>query len=249
MPVHPAVPLTATPGAKMLYLIRRRPGVSREELIVHWFANHMPGVIAAQARQAEKGRLHARRYQATLFDPDHHGLQPWDGVAQLWFDEEPPAPSEPHGTIPADSFQERAQPYVPWATTEYVVIDGGDRLAVQPLTLNAPFPSTRSGFFKVSFLVRTRPGIDHGELFRHWLDVHAPNVRNVMEQVGGFGYIVNHSVRPDVEPFAGMAELYFPDEAGWAEFRATIKPDGMERWTDGAATEVVRSGTEMVGIA
>ena len=34
-----------TPGAKMMYLIRRKPATSREELVAHWFANHMPAVI------------------------------------------------------------------------------------------------------------------------------------------------------------------------------------------------------------
>ena len=36
------------PGAQMIYLIRRRSGVTREALVAHWFANHMPDVIAAQ---------------------------------------------------------------------------------------------------------------------------------------------------------------------------------------------------------
>ena len=30
-----------TPGAKMMYLIKRKPETSREELVAHWFANHM----------------------------------------------------------------------------------------------------------------------------------------------------------------------------------------------------------------
>ena len=120
---------------------------------------------------------------------------------------------------------------------------------MEPLTLNPPFPGTRSGFFQVTFLVAARPGTDHGQLYTHWLDVHAPNVAAVMARVGGFGYIVNHSRHREAEPWAGMAELYFPDEAGWAEFRATIRPDGMERWIDASATVVLRSSTEMIGIA
>ena len=35
-----------TPGAKMMYLIKRQATTTREELIAHWFANHMPAVIA-----------------------------------------------------------------------------------------------------------------------------------------------------------------------------------------------------------
>jgi hypothetical protein len=233
----------------MLFLIKRRAETSREELIAHWFANHMPAVIAGQEAQRQAGKLHASRYIATLYSPSRHGANPWDGMAQLWFADPPPAPAEPHGTTPVDSFQERAEPYVPWPTTEYVVMDPTPHLDLSPLTLNPPFPCTRSGFHKVSFLVVTKPDADHGAFFRHWLDVHVPNVESVMKEVGGFGYVVSQSMTPDVEPYAGLAELYFDDEAAWAEFQHTIKPDGMERWSDASGTLVLRSGTEMIGIA
>ncbi|MDH4144388.1 MAG: EthD domain-containing protein [Acidimicrobiia bacterium] len=240
--------LVPTPGAKMLYLIKRRAGVGREELVAHWFANHMPLVIAAQQRQRDAGKLAAWRYIATLFDADAQGAHPWDGVAQLWWDRALPRPAEPHGTTPTDSFQQKAEPYVPWATTEYVVIDGGDRLPVEPLTLNPPFPTTRSGFHKMTFLVAARDGADHGEFFAHWLGVHAPNVATVMRQVGGFRYVVSHSVEPGAEPYAGIAELYFDDTDGWRRFRDTIEPDGMDRWADPTRTVVLSAQTEMVGI-
>lgn len=236
----------ATPGAKMMYLIKRKPTTSREELVVHWFANHMPGVIAGQAAQADKGKLHATRYIATLFDSDREGRHPWDGVAQLWWDLALPMPDEPHGAQPIDTFQQKAEPYVPWATTEYVVMDGA--LPMEPLTLNAPFPTTRSGFFKVTFLVVAKQDVDYDAFFRHWLDVHATNVRGVMEEVGGFRYVVSHSMEPDREPYAGMAELYFNDAAGWQRYTQTIKPDGMEQWAANEGTLVLRASTEMVGI-
>jgi hypothetical protein len=238
----------ATPGAKMNYLIKRRPTSSREELVANWFANHMPAVIAGQHAQKEAGRVHAWRYIATLFDAGPDGNHTWDGVAQLWFDEVVPRPDAPHGTEPADTFQQKAEPYVPWATTEFVVLDGSDRLPVVPNTLNDPFPCTRSGFFKVTFLVGLQEGASASELFDHWLDVHVPNVRSVMEQVGGLRYVVSHSVDPENEPYVGMAELYFADADGWKRFTGTIQPDGMERWTDDATTVVLRSGTEMIGI-
>jgi EthD domain len=237
-----------TPGAKMMYLIKRRPGVTREELVMHWFANHMPAVIKSQHDAAAAGRMHAHRYIAALFDPDASGVHPWDGVAQLWWDKPLPKPKTPIGTAPRDSFQQKAEPYVGWATTEYVVMDGSDRLPVEPLTLNAPFPCTRSGFFKVTFLVKTKPGIVYRELFDHWLGVHAPNVRRVMGEVGGFRYVVSHSIEPASEPYAGMAELYFPDAATWARFSAASKPDGIERWLDTDGILLLTAGTEMIGI-
>jgi len=241
-----AQPPEATPGAKMVYLIRRRATTSREELIAHWFANHMPGVIDRNARNRDAGKPHATHYVATLFDPAPDGAQAWDGMAQLWYAAPLPRPAQASGVEPYDTFQQKAEPYWPWATREYVVIDGA--LPLDPPTLNPPFPCTRSGFLKVTFLVALKAGADRDAFFAHWLDVHVPNVRETMTAVGGFRYVVGHSLEPETEPYAGMAELYFPDPAGWAAYRERIEPDGMAEWVDYDATAVLQSGTEMVGI-
>jgi hypothetical protein len=135
---------------------------------------------------------------------------------------------------------------VAWPTREYVVMDGA--LALKPPTLNPPFPCTRSGFFKVTFLVPLQAGADSAELFAHWLDVHLPNVRQCMEAVGGFRYVISHSLAPETDAIAGMAELYFPDASGWAAYRKHISADGMERWVDGDGVQLFYSGTQMVGI-
>ena len=236
-----------TPGAKMMYLIKRKPTTTREELIAHWFANHMPSVIARHEQSRAAGKLHAERYVATLFDPKPEKNHDWDGVAQLWYERALPRPQSAHGEEPTDTFQEKAEPYLPWATKEYVVMDGP--LPLNPPTLNPPFPCTRSGFFKVTFLVSLMQGAECSDLFDHWLDVHVPNVRQTMKAVGGFRYVVSHSLEPEAETHAGMAELYFPDASGWASYREHIRPDGMEQWVDRDAMLIFNSGTEMVGIA
>lgn len=236
------------PDVKMMYLIRRKADTSREELVAHWFANHMPLVIEGQKKQAEKGKLHAKKYIATLFDADKEGKHAWDGVAQLWWERALPTPDEPHGTTPTDTFQQKAEPYSPWATTEYVLMEGTDRLPIEPLKLNDPFPCTRSGFFKVTFLVSTQKEADHAAFFHHWLTVHMPNVRNVMNEVGGFRYAISHSIDPAAAPYAGMAELYFHNAEGWRQYAKTIKADGMENWVDNASTHLLYAQTEMIGI-
>ena len=235
----------ATPGAKMMYLIKRRETTTREELIAHWFANHMPDVIARAEQAAADGKLHAEHYVATLFNPKHDRRHNWDGMAQLWYGKALLRPYSAHGVEPTDTFQEKVEPYMPWATREYIVMDGA--LPLNPPTLNLPFPCTRSGFFKVTFLVSIKQGGDHGELYDHWLDVHVPNVRQTMQAVGGFRYVVSHGIDPERDSYAGMAELYFPDASGWARYREQIKPDGMHHRIN--TWEVFYSGTEMVGIA
>lgn len=239
---------TKTADTKMMYLIKRRPGTGRDEMVAHWFANHMPLVIAAMDSAKAKEQLHAKRYVATLFNASKDGDFPWDGVAQLWWPRPLPQPDVAHGVEPTDSFQQKVEPYLPWATTEYTIIDGAEKLPVVPLTLNAPFPTTRSGFCKITFLVRSQSGINYADLFDHWLNVHAPNVAGVMREVGGFHYVVSHSIDPEHAPYAGMAELYFPDTDGWRAYKSLIKPDGMEQWTTDAGTLVLRGETEMIGI-
>jgi EthD domain-containing protein len=244
----PAIAPAPTPGAKMMYLIKRRPTTSREELVAHWFANHMPLVLQRQRDSAAGGKPHARRYIATLFEPNQNGEHPWDGIAQLWWGKRLPRPREPHGTQPTDTFQQKVEPYLPWATAEHVVIDPSRHLRVEPLTLNAPFPCTRSGFLKVNYLVKARPDTDFGRFYDHWLRVHVPNVASTMHAVKGFGYVVSHSMDPQFEPYAGLAELYFDDESGWAQYKAAIRPDGMQEWVDPDGTLVLRANTEMIGI-
>ena len=242
--------LKVIPGAKMIYLIRRRENTSRAEIIAHWYANHMPGVIRNQLDSAAGGRRHATKYIATLFneklESDRGGIHAWDGMAQLWWDKPLRTPKVPHGTTPTDTFQEKVEPYVPWATTEYVVMDG--ELPVDPLTLNDPFPCTRSGFYKKSFLVAAKSDTDYEAFFTHWLDVHVPNVRATMLKVGGFRYCVSHSITPQSEPYAGLAELYFPDQSGWQDYKKVIQPDGMEQWVDSGRMLVLSADTEMIGI-
>ncbi|MYF31126.1 MAG: EthD domain-containing protein [Gammaproteobacteria bacterium] len=237
-----------TPGAKMMYLIKRKPGTSREELVAHWFANHMPAVIQSQKDGAQRGRPHARRYFATLYDANSAGVHPWDGVAQLWWPRPLPKPETGFGAEPRDTFQQKAEPYMPWATREYVVIDGSEHLDTDPLTLNAPYPMTRSGFHKVTYLVAAKPDTDYGEFFAHWLDIHVPNVKATMEAVGGFRYVVSHSIDPANEPYAGMAELYYHDSEDSVRWRETIEADGMEKWIDGERMLILSAQTEMVGI-
>ncbi len=240
-----STPLAATPGAKMLYLIKRNPTTSREELVAHWYANHMPQAIQATHDAKAQGLFHAHRYIVTLYDANEDNEHPWDGMAQLWYDEPLPMPAEPHGATPMDTFQQKVEPYLPWATFEYVIIDG--ELPVTPLTLNAPFPTTRV-VHCTTFLVKAKPGTDYQAFFDHWLTVHVPNVKNVLERIGGIRYVVSHSIEPETAPYAGMAELYFDAPGGGQRYMETVEPDGMERFMDLEGLVILDSNTEMVGI-
>ena len=239
---------TATLGYRMNVLIRRRADVSREELVANWFANHMPGLVKAMGAAALAGKPHATRYITTLFDANTKGEYPWDGMAQLWWPINLPKPATAHGTKPADTFQQKAAPYMPWMVREYVVIDDAGRLPNTPNTLNEAFPFSRSGFFKTTILLKTKHGADDAAFFAHWLNVHVPSVVQLMRQFGGFRYVVAHSVEPAIEDYTGMAELYFESAEGWAQFRAGSTPDGMEQFMEPGGYSVFTGNTQFVGI-
>jgi hypothetical protein len=105
-------------------------------------------------------------------------------------------------------------------------------LPVESLTLNPPFPTTRSGFFKVSALLKAKAGTDFEALFAHWLEVPTPNMRSVIESVGRFRYVVSHSLEPAEKPFTGMAELHFRAASGWEAYIEEFEADGMEECVD-----------------
>ena len=233
----------------MNYLIKRKAGTSRDELLMHWFANHMPEVIQRQIEQKENQHAHAERYVATIFEEQSQTQieNNWDGMAQLWWEKELKRPREPHGTDPSDTFQELAEPFVPWATNEYVVIDGEPPF--RSLTLNRPFPTTRSGCYKATFLVKAKKSADYDLLFAHWLGDHAANVKALMERVKGIRYVIGHSTRPKEERHVGMAEMYFVDQQQFFDFNKGLKLDGLEKWIDHEQTTVLISNTQMIGIA
>ncbi len=232
-------------GAKMQFLIKRNARSTREQLIAHWFANHMPRVIERNTGNEAAGEPFFKRYLVTLFDSQPEERPEWDGVAQLWFDAPMPRPAQASGVVPADSFHEKVEPYWPWATEEWVFVDGA--LPIEPLTLDTPYPCSRSGFVKQTSLVAARPGVDVDAMFAHWLDVHASNVVQCMEQVGGFRYMVSISMDLEHAPYAGMAELYFPDMAARTAFWDVIKPDGFQEFADPDRTHRFVSGTEFIG--
>ena len=53
-------------GVTMVPLIKRNAAASWEEMIAHWFANHMPNVIAHNAAAKADGTPSVSRYVATL---------------------------------------------------------------------------------------------------------------------------------------------------------------------------------------
>ena len=114
--------------------------------------------------------------------------------------------------------------------------------------MNDAFPTTSSEFFKATFLVSAKEGIDYDQLFQHWLGAHAANAKSVLEKTGGFRYVIGHSTQPKTSKYVGMAELYFSRPDQFLDFNKSLEPDGMEKWIDAEKMSVLVSTTKMIGI-
>ena len=73
-------------------------------------------------------------------------------------------------------------------------------------------------------------------------------VAETTAKVGGFRYVVGHSIDPDTAPYVGMAELHFPDRSAWKLYRETIQDAGMAQWISAEETLVLEAQTEFIAI-
>ena len=74
---------------KLIYCLRRRPELSQEEFQRYWRENHAPLVKkhAETLRVRRYVQLHTRDHPAgEALRARRPGPEPYDGVAELWFD-------------------------------------------------------------------------------------------------------------------------------------------------------------------
>ena len=209
---------------KLVFFVKRADHVTHDELVRHWQEEHLPGVAE---------HLHPDHYRVTFFDQSDD--TPFDGMAALWYaDAERGRYMVGEGSpevVRRDGFLDRVQtPYAVLECEEHVIVDG-------------PRPEDA---LKLTALVRAKPGSDREELYRHWLDVHAPNVAGGLRSTaGGLRYALSFATQGPSEPaFAGMAELWYESAGASRAHAEKLEDDGCGRYADGAAMLI---GREIVG--
>ncbi len=209
-----------TSPVKTMTVIRRREGVTHEQLEAVWRAPHAPGVAQ---------HMRPDRYAVTIFDP-RDGRAPYDGMAALSFDDADRAASVTGRRTPEavakDGFVDLVElPMLRLTVDEHVIVAG----PAAPATA-----AEREQAHKLTFLVRGREGIDLDRIRRHWLELHAPNVRSGFVAAGGVRYVVN-LVEGDggADGIVGVAELSYRDAA--AARAHVIDDDGFSALTTGVA--------------
>lgn len=210
---------------RLTFALRRRPELSLEAFQEYWKTTHAP-LVAAHA-----GALGIRRYVQvhTLEDPANaamakrrgHMEEPFDGVAELWFDSlgalaaagSTDAGSEAAGTLVEDEdrfIDLAASPL--WLAVEHPQVNP------TPETVVA-HPS--SSIVKLHYPLRCPDNWDEAQAQQYWYTQHGPLIRRHAQAMGIQRYVQVHRTPSGVEeamrrvrgteadPYMGHAELWF----------------------------------------
>ena len=176
------------------------------------------------ARHAEPDR-----YRVTFFESRADGSpSPYDGLAELWFRdrEHLDAWYGEESQRGADNFNELVDSdgCFRLITTEYVMVDGDASRESE----------------KVVYLVKRRDDVSSADFFRHWREVHAPNVRAAVERTEGcLRYAISHAVAGERGAYDGIAEIWWRDGEARRRGLQGVEDDGFGRLTDPNSIEVL----------
>jgi len=207
---------------RLVFVLRRRPALSREEFQRYWLEEHAPLVRRSAAE------LGVARYQQahTELDDDTYGGLSFDGVAELWFGGRPEATaSAAAARLLADEreFIDLASSPI-FLARENVVVDGP------------------SNGMRMTTLLYRKAGTTLGEFREYWSEIHAPIALRHGATLGTLRYV---QMSPEVEPAGfppavergapeapdGFGESYFDPDA----MDAARLGDALNELTDDAA--------------
>lgn len=214
---------------RIVFLLRRRPELTREEFQRIWWEEHGP-LVASHA-----DTLGIVRYQQVHTTGDHRpqALAAFDGSAELWVDPtratgSPEQRAEASAALLADErrFIDLASSPI-WVAEEHVVRRGSQRQATD-------------GEARLTAALRRARGISREQFLQHWRQTHGP-LALANNDVFGFHHYVQlhtpanaetHPLRAErgaPEPFDGVSEVILepvsPDPERARDVRAMIMED------------------------
>ena len=208
---------------RLIYVLRRKPSMSREEFQKYWFETHGPLV----ARHATTLNILRYLQDHTLEDPMNEqmakargGMEPpYDGVAELWWPTREALASSfasAAGQAASRELVEDESKFIDFATSplwlayEYPQINPSEHMVARP----------NSGLVKIFFPLRhpTSQTLEQAQLY--WRTNHGPIIRGLSEgsrlkkyfQVHRFEDPIEQQLRAargtKVPPYTGHAEAW-----------------------------------------
>jgi uncharacterized protein (TIGR02118 family) len=209
---------------RLVFVLHRRPEMSREEFQRYWSVTHAPLVRSV----ADVLGITGYQQVHTVRDDPTRSAPSFDGVAELWFDAARTTASRDEQRAAAALLLEDEARFIDlaaspiWLAEERVMCDG-----------------PKEGL-RTTSAVRRKAGTTRDEFRRHWVEVHAP-LALAHPEVFGITRYVQLSAPDDAEsyppattrgappPFDGLAEVYTesvqPDPEAAAPIYAALVAD------------------------
>lgn len=214
---------------RIVFLLRRRPELTRDEFQRIWWEEHGP-LVASHA-----ATLGIVRYQQVHTTGDHRpqALPAFDGSAELWVEPGSATGTRQEQAAAAAALLADERRFIDltaspiWVAEEQLVREGTDRQATD-------------GQPRLTAALRRAPGISRHEFRRHWREVHGPLALANNDVFGFHHYVQLHTPddaethplrieRGAPEPFDGVSEIILepvsPDAERARQARAMIMED------------------------
>ena len=195
----------------------RKPDLTHEEFVEYWQTNHTP-----IAREIEG----VVRYATVVdtFDPES---APFDGIAELYFDDLNALYDALGSEGSRDYDPDRGKAKEAREDVDnFLAIDERPRLIGEERIQFDETGGDTDGLYKVSLPLTRREDMSHEAFREYWLEEHAPLVDDVP---GVVRYATVLPTEPDHAEFDGIAELYFEDPNWLAAFVGRPVEDGYDR--------------------
>ncbi|MFN8625098.1 MAG: EthD family reductase [Candidatus Binatia bacterium] len=190
--------MIATPTIKVIALLRRKHGVSREVFLRQWEEKHGP--LLARSLPGLRTLIQNR---AIELPP--HGEPPIDGFDEMWIDDLPAYRrlGEFYRGDAGSAIRDHEETFL-------------DRGAKPVFAVDQKFIVNRGGAVKVMNYVTRKEGTTREQFFRHWEAVHGPLSARLLPWFRT--YVQDHIVPlPNLPapPFDGLDEMWVDDLESW----------------------------------
>ena len=199
---------------KLSFLLRRRPELSREEFQRTWLEDHAPLV---RERAEAMGCSRYVQVHTELDAAARPGRpEPYDGVAELWFDRAKQTGTAEDGAQAGRELLEDERRFI--ELSESPIFMGEERAVIEDGT----------GPRRLVYPLRRRPELSAEEFYTYWSETHGPLIRELAPpRFQRYAQVHTHpkaaesgarAARGAPPPYDGIATLWIDDALpGWPE--------------------------------
>ena len=226
---------------RLIYVLRKLPGMSLEEFQGYWRENRGP-LVAKHAATLGIDRyiqLHTMESPAHEAMRELRGLiEPYDGVAELWFDNQDELLAQPDTTERQEAglaLLEDERKFIDFTRSSMWMATDVPQINPTPENIIA---TADSSIVKLFYVFHRLPNLSREETHLYWRMTHGPLIRRNTPPAVFLRYIQVHTIDHPLadqsrEIRGGMEEIFDGHAELWIDInRPAEDPEATQRATD-----------------